>query len=120
MARLGRQLAFVIVHAWLTKPQKRSQRPGYTFVVLAIVRGDVTRVDISQPWHAQPYYKRTWGAWGTFIGSFSRDYPRGRVPSHPWQARLDFYGKHGLMKSSPLRLASPGVRLLVIDSSGGR
>ncbi|MGZ4359217.1 MAG: hypothetical protein ACXVZW_05470, partial [Gaiellaceae bacterium] len=103
-----------VVAAPPLKPASPSRPRAYPFSLLGIARGDVTRIVISQAGHSQPYHDRAWGYWGTFMGNLDRGYPSGRVPSHPWQARLDLYGRQGLLGSFPIRLSSPAVRLITL------
>lgn len=121
---LGPRVALVAVDA-------RAPMGGglYPVTLVGVVRGDVTRVEVGAPGFAQTLYRRGAGnpSWGTFSvalapsyfrmpGPWARDLetPAAPAPAHPWQARLAFYGRRGLLAGAPLLYDRPTERLVVV------
>lgn len=122
---LGRQVAFVSAEAM---PSYRSgEFPVY---LLGAVRGDVTRVEVSAPGYAQTVYRRADNpTWGTFSAAYNVSYfrtigpwaavletPSAPAPVRPWQARLAFYGKRGLIAGAALLFDRETQQLVTVEA----
>jgi hypothetical protein len=125
---LGRQVAFVSADAMPTYESGQ-----YPVSLLGAVRGDVTRVEVSAPGYVQTVYRRQGNpTWGTFSANYGASYFRMRgpwastletvsapAPSHPWQARLAFYGKRGLIAGAALLFDRESEQLVTVEGAQG-
>jgi hypothetical protein len=101
---------------------------GWSIYIDGVVPAEVTRVTVTtagststdarsgvpvvKPAGPQDVWRRGWKTWGTFASYVTQPVP--------WNARVDFYGEHGLLATRELRFSHPGERVYAVSSAQRR